>query len=141
MMMRGKVNYVISSVLIEADMTLGFGVHIQRRIWLDGVKPAEGDALAKKAMHCLVVLIGGKRIFAEIPDNETGRITAKVYRDLSDEALANFPDDMKAKILVDSQEKTVIRVNNYLNLLSRTGYPIDDVRSRILISKDQSDEK
>ena len=64
-----RVSRVRSVNQIELDIDLGFGVHVQKVFTLHGVHvrdvPVEHRS---KAVHCLVVLLGGKRVFVQ-PDS------------------------------------------------------------------------
>jgi hypothetical protein len=73
---RGRVNRVVTPNLLEVDIDLGLGVHITRRIVLNNY--TVGDA--EKAMHCLVILVGGKSVLVRV-DDETidGHVRGTVF--------------------------------------------------------------
>jgi len=60
----GKVNKVVSASVFEITLDLGFELHTPQRVYLDTPWVAEGDA--EKAVHCLVMMVGGKRLLVEV---------------------------------------------------------------------------
>ena len=134
MILRGKVSYVISSVVIDADISFPFGIHVQRRIWLADVPPVQNDeAATKRAAHCAVILLGGKKIFIDLPDSDNpGRTLATVYRDFEDGIVEAFEPEFQQTLNIDNRSVKVVNVNKYLKHLSTTNYQVDDVRQRVI---------
>lgn len=79
---RAKVVRIQSVNLIELDVDLGFGVSVTRVFTLDGIRVSDVPRdKRREAVHCLVVLLGGKSVFVQ-PENTlpTARF-ARVYLD------------------------------------------------------------
>jgi len=59
-----RVQRVHGANRVELDVDLGFGVHISRAFLLEGIDPKSiPEHLVSKAIHALVVLVGGKSVF------------------------------------------------------------------------------
>lgn len=79
----GRVNRVMSLNSVEVDLQLGFGVSIRRGIRLEGIDvSAVPKHLLDAAKHCLVVLLGGKRVLVHTDPHRRGRfLMGRVYLD------------------------------------------------------------
>lgn len=82
----GKTVRVHSVGRVEVEIDLGLGVHKQHIFALEDLQPKRiSDELRSKACHCLVVLIGGKRLLVQPehlrPDAKRARLflTEKIY--------------------------------------------------------------
>lgn len=65
---------------IEVDIDLGFGVHVLRTFSIDGFDGRTVPrALASSAVHALVMLIGGKRVFVCPESTKADARTASLY--------------------------------------------------------------
>lgn len=79
-MFPARVVRVHTVTRIEVDIDLGFGVHVNRQFTLDrfvarDVPRSEG----RNAVHALVLLIGGKRVFVCPDSTKSDAKTAIVY--------------------------------------------------------------
>lgn len=75
---RGRCSRVLTPNLVEVDIDLGLGVHITRRMVLGHYRVTDGAG--DTAMHCLVILVGGKTVLVRV-DDETidGHMRGTVY--------------------------------------------------------------
>ena len=78
-----RVVRVRSLNCLEVDLDLGFGISVMKRIVLEGVDyRGIPKALRSDAKHCLVVLLGGKRVVVHTDQSkQDGFILGRVYLD------------------------------------------------------------
>jgi hypothetical protein len=74
-------SYVKSANCIEAEIHLGFDISIRKSLLIKGLPlNAFPSAEARdKAKHCLIVLIGSKKVWAKIGEFSQGFYTSDVY--------------------------------------------------------------
>jgi hypothetical protein len=73
---------VYSHDSIVADIDLGFGAHVHRRVFIAGVPARVQMGVKNEAYHCLVVLLGGKNLLLEVSATPSDQpFCAKVYLD------------------------------------------------------------
>lgn len=68
--------------VVEARVDIGFGVSIERTLRLDTVSTRTLTADdRRRGQHCLIVLVGSKRLLVDIADREShqGVLSARVY--------------------------------------------------------------
>lgn len=73
--------HVYTPNLIEATISLGFGIYVRRNLVVDGIFCPPEDDLRSRAKYCMVVLLGGKEIVARMEDNPPNEVPvpAKVF--------------------------------------------------------------
>lgn len=133
MLYRAKVARVVNANMIEAEIYLGFNLVHRSIVWLSGVEVAD-EALKAKAIHCLVVLIGGKKVFLEIEDPDSRKAVARVFRGIDEkmcEAFDGFVQDTKGLPGGTYPAKT-IDVNEFMRFLSKDGFDVQEVKNRVI---------
>lgn len=112
--------------LIEATLDLGFGVSLTRIFRLDTVSTDGLDEEAySRAKHCLVVLLGGKRLLVQPQDERTFKnpIEARIYLDEKTHGkLVGQTCGMSTSV------DPVLEVGPYVNWLRARGFDLDDVK-------------
>ena len=63
----GKVNQVIGASVFDVTLDLGFELHTSQRMYLNTPWVTNEDT--EKAVHCLVMMVGGKRVLVEVALN------------------------------------------------------------------------
>lgn len=84
---------VLSQCMLLAEIDLGFGCLAQRTLYVEGVDhvPPPGE-LGDRANHCMVVLLGGKKLLLQISDFPIeGPVQARVFLDEHVYGHANLP--------------------------------------------------
>jgi hypothetical protein len=78
---RGKVVRVQSINCIEINLDLRFGVHIDKNVVLEGIEAKDiNPKLRSQAMHCLILLVGGKKVIVHADDSQRdGYIVGRVF--------------------------------------------------------------
>jgi len=119
----GKTIRVLSFNNIEAQVDLGFGVSVQKRVYIEGIDRELIKSMSKAATHCLVVLLGGKRILLHVqkPDAE-GQIIARVYLN---ERVYHDPEGFVTPAGVD---KPMLEIGIYMPWLAGQGFDIATVK-------------
>lgn len=65
---------------VLVDLSLGFGVRIQRSITIEGVDSSVPSAHYKNASHCLVIVLGGRDLLVHTDDTTLdGHLKGRVY--------------------------------------------------------------
>lgn len=65
---------------VLVDLSLGFGVHIQRSIVIEGVASSLPSTHYKNANHCLVIVLGGRDLLVHTDDTLIdGCLKGRVY--------------------------------------------------------------
>ena len=79
----GRTVRVMSLNSIEVELQLGFGVSIRKAVRLEGIDESSVPRHhASDAKHCLVVLLGGKRLLIHTDVHRKGRtLVGRVYLD------------------------------------------------------------
>ena len=62
----GTVRHVVQPNTVEVRLSLGFGVHIDETVHVEGIPAIHPDAL-DRATHCAVLAIGGKKAYFVVP--------------------------------------------------------------------------
>lgn len=79
MLYRARTDRVVTPVIADLFIDVGFGVWVRRRVTFAGATVPD-KALWDEAKHASVVLIGGKSLWVELsPENREPQMTAKVY--------------------------------------------------------------
>jgi len=126
---RGRVDYVETRwdrLLILLD--LGFGHHVQMRFAVDGVPYQDVKAMQKKdARHCMVVLVGGKKVLVQAnaasPANADVAPYARVYLD---ERVAEPPDG--TMIIPHRTSQPLLCVGDAMAAIASRGFSVDYVK-------------
>lgn len=111
---------------IEVTINLGFGVGITRVLRLDNVS-TDGldDEVRSRAAHCLIVLVGGKRLLVQVEDTQTYAtpVEARVYLDeKTNGTLVGHTFGLSDAV------DPVLELAPFMNWLGQRGYRVDDVR-------------
>lgn len=109
---------------IEVDVDLGFGVHVNRTFALDGfdARSIPRDR-ASSAVHALVVLIGGKRVFVCPESTKTDAKVASIYlRDPVRGTPVGYVSD------APGVGGPILDVSMFMNWLAEQGFNVDRVR-------------
>lgn len=137
MIVKCKILYVHSPSCIDIEVSLPFGMSIRNQVWLHQVDDVSDKEIRKKATHCLVVLVGGKTIYAELPDiPPRGRVFTTVYRNF-ESATPRFPESVVTDHVINGSSVQFVSVNKYMGLLSESEYNIEEVR-KIVIGADST---
>lgn len=124
---RAKITRVVAPHIVDADIYLGQGVTIHRRVWLSDVEEVREEEPNKRATHCLVVMVGGKRgIVVDIPEEPSGKIEGVILRKMEDDFQDFFND------FADALDPEFVNVNSYMVWLSTRGYAVSDVKNRLI---------
>ena len=113
----------VNSLLVDLD--LGFGIHAHRTVYLEGVSVGSVPApLRKNAMHCLVVLLGGKRLLLRTTDaQKVDGVLARVY--LAEKVYGN-PVGLSVPYGFDD---ALLDVSEFYLSLRTNGYDVSGVKS------------
>lgn len=91
---------------VEVSLDLDFGVAVKKRIIIEGITPREVPRkLHSAAEHCMIVLLGGKRLVihvADAADKRDGIIVGRVYlaeRTFGDPPGLRSPHGLDVKLL------------------------------------------
>lgn len=116
-----KTAFVIDATRVDLQLELGFGVSIIRPFLLDNVNfpwMRSADELdrrrAKEARHCLIILIGGKEVIADVDDDRRRQLTVIVYLPVKKFGLPGT--------VVDVDGESCVCVNDYMNQLEISGF-------------------
>ena len=123
-----KICRVVGPSSVDMLVQLGFGVSIRRRVWMKGVPAVENDELRKKAIHCLVVLIGGKNVNVEISDTEQYRVEGVIMRDLDTDKTGAFEGMLAG-------ERNAVNVNAVMCTLRECNFDVNNVKTRLIDGK------
>lgn len=76
-----QIRRVLNVGLLEADIEVFPGVLVHRRVRVTGVAPPPGDTVSQAALHCAIVLLGGKQVILDVslPDSPESPFVADVY--------------------------------------------------------------
>ncbi len=115
---------VISFNALEVDIDLGFGVRTRRRVRVEGVDQLGVPApMQRLAYHCLVVLVGGKRLLVQIDNPRMeGSILGRVFLD---ERVYHNPEGMASVPGLDAER---LEVGLYFNWLAGRKFDVTVVR-------------
>ena len=121
----GRTIRVHSLNCVEIDLQLGFGVSVRKSILLEGVQPKTiPRRLASGAKHCLVVLLGGKRVIVHVDDHrKDGFLVGRVYLD---EKVYGDPVGMLEPF---GLAKTLLEVSTFYAWLADREYDIAQVKA------------
>lgn len=117
---------------IEATLELEFGVSVTRLFSLDNVSADVAPEDYDRAMHCLVVLIGGKRLIIQPDeadrDNWSHRpvIAARIYL-----AERTHGKQVGHTSGLYSEVEPVLEVSPFLNWIRERGFRLADVKAAI----------
>lgn len=122
---RGHTVRVKSLDSIEVELQLGFGVSIRKAVRLEGIEAADiPGRLASDAKHCLVVLLGGKKVLVHTDEHRRGRfLVGRVYLD---ERTYGDPVGMATPFGLDV---TRLDVSTFYDWLRKRSYDIKLVKA------------
>ena len=110
---------------IEAKIDLGFGITVDRRILVDGIYGKGSKLLGyDEAKHCMIVLIGGKKLLIETLDPPVhGPVRARVFLD---EQINERAVGMSKPHGLDSPR---LELSAFWAWLASRDFSVDDVRA------------
>lgn len=120
-----KTIKVLDTNILEAELDVGFGTRVVRRVKLEGIdnKFVPKDAKSR-AMHCLVVLCGGKRLFVQAdPTVIDGPVIGRVF--LEDRVFSDGPWMMEPP----DQERKHLEVSTFLQHLKEKDFDVEEVKT------------
>ena len=127
MMRKATTKHIHCVSLIDADIDLGFKISCERTLKLTGVdfpflvnqtvKTKESEC----AKHCIIVLLGGKSILVDIEDEDSKRLTCKVYLPV--------PNNPVSKFVVSIGGLSHLDVNGYIMDLANRQFSVEEVKS------------
>lgn len=121
----GRTIRVCSTDCIEADIDLGFGSHVHRRVLIEGLdRKAVQERMRSKAKHCLVVLLGGKRLVLQTAEPKVEGMT--LCRVFLDEQVYGEPEGMCIPFGMRSE---MLEVGTFMSWVGHCGFDIDDVKN------------
>jgi hypothetical protein len=128
-----KTIRVHSIGLVEVSLDLDFGVRLNKLISVSGMSAASvPERLRSSAMHCLVVLLGGKRLIVQ-PDPECrldwGRLRELEARLFLDERVFGSPVGLTTNLVGDGSEN--LDVSMYFESLRDTNFSVDAVKNTL----------
>jgi len=104
---------------IEARIDLGFGVSITKCVRVEGIDRDLIKSRARLATHCMVVLIGGKRILVHVgKSNAEGPVVGRVYLD---EKVYHEPEGYVIPLGLDAPK---LEIGIYMTWLAAQGFDI-----------------
>ena len=113
---------IVGPGVLDALILLPFGIAVSRRVEIEGA-PECASALRAQAMHCLVVLCGGKDVqIVTDPRQREHTIRAQVI------VWAKSPP---TECVIEAGHGTTLDVGNFLAHLAPRGYSVTEVRSAL----------
>lgn len=134
MLYRAKILRVLSPVAVDAEINLGFETFTRRRIWLNSIEPVKDDEAAKRAVHCLVVMVGGKKVFLSSSEIEqVGRATGDLYRKIDEEVAACIPEfSTNCPGFGSDPDDFFLDVNSFMKHLVSTDFDVNQVKAPLI---------
>ena len=127
---RAKTVRVHSIGVVEVSLDLDFGVRVSKVLSIEGIRPLEiPEHLHSNAMHCLVVLLGGKKLLVQPnPDDREawGRMPTIRARVFVDEKVHGNPIGLTTNI--DGVDGDLLDVAPFCHDLCSSGFPVDGVK-------------
>jgi len=118
-----KTLRIVDPTTIEAELELGFGVKVHRKIKLEGIDQSIVPSYLKnKAQHVLVVLIGGKKIVVQAATNTIDPLVrGRVYLD---ETVHGNPVGMSCP---PGAEREMLEVSEYIRWIAGKDFELNEV--------------
>lgn len=134
MLYKAKVARVVGPNVIEVDISLGFNLTHNACVWLNTVPDIRDSELRDKANHCLVILIGGKKVFLDIEYPNNLKSTAQVYRALNEKNVQAFGKYVTnlGGLPGGTYPEHVLDVNRYMLHLEEVTYDVQEVKDRLI---------
>jgi hypothetical protein len=127
---RAKTVRVHSIGVVEVSLDLDFGVRVTKVLSIEGMRPSEiPEHLHSNAMHCLVVLLGGKRLLIQPDPVERegwGRIPSVRARVFVDEKVHGTPVGLTTNIADATGD--LLDVAPFCHDLCGSGFRVDAVK-------------
>jgi len=120
----GRTAWIHTPSCIEVELELGFGVVIRRPMLLEGVSAQDIPArLRSEAKHCLVTLLGGKRVVVQTDPEQRGpNLVGRIFLN---EKVKGTPQGM---MIPYGFESPLLEVSTFYCWLATTGYDISRVK-------------
>lgn len=128
----GRTVRVHAPTRIEVEVSLMFGVSIRRMFEIDSALPVDVDEAAfDKAMHCLVVLVGGKRLVVQPESDPNGwahstLIPSRIY--LAETTHGNLIGHTRG---LPGYEMPLLELSPFMGWLQTRNFNIADVRAAL----------
>jgi len=125
---RGRTLKVVTINCMDVQLDLGLGVNVQKRVVIEGVgKHALSRIphhLRQAAMHCMIVLLGGKNLLVQVANVSTtdGCIICRVFID------APIYVDNPALVIPKGFETPRLEVGKFYNWLSEGRFKVGRVK-------------
>ena len=121
---------------VELDIDLGFGVRLSRVFSLDGVDPKTiPDGFASKAVHALVVLVGGKSVYIKPEHTRQDARRGSIYLN---ERIHGTPVGYVAD--VPGLPRPILDVATFLNWIAAQEFDVSLVREIVHGKRTHVDE-
>lgn len=127
MLRKAITRHVHCAGIIDAVIDLGFKISVERTLKLSGVDfpflvdRSQDSKESQNAKHCLIVLLGGKSILLEIDDEDSKRLTCKIYL-----PVPNIPEGPHVSKLTEGPH---LYVNTYMTDLATRQFPVEEVKN------------
>ena len=127
---QAKTHRVVSPDRIEAQIELPFGVILNKLVQIHGFgfQPGQfSDTEFDRARHCLVVLVGGRRLIVSPcdPVGDWFRRSPLVARVFLDQKVKNQPIGYTSNLAFSTE--SVVEAGPYMEWLRTKQFPIDHV--------------
>lgn len=115
-----KTERAVQPGVIDALIHLPFGIAVSRRIQIEGAPPCS-PGMRKEAMHCLVILCGGKNVYVVTDETQVDwTIRAQV--------------GVRAKSVppcceIAVADEFLLDIGRFLAVIDPGGYPVTEVRA------------
>ena len=120
----GRTVWVHSCSCVEVAFEIGFGITVQRTIGIEGIQPPDvPESLRSEAKHCLVTLIGGKRVLV-LCDTES-KAPLQIGRVYLNEKVYGTPVGLAAPYPLNIP---LLEIGTFFGWLSTTQYDIRRVK-------------
>lgn len=115
-----RTERIVDPDVIDSMISLPFGVAVSRRVHIDDA-PVCPPSLRKAAMHCLVILCGGKDVVVEVNTNDRDHlITARVGVEAKSPPL---------ECLMQKDDRALLDVGKFMRVLQQDQYAVHLVRA------------
>lgn len=113
-------------IFLDVSLNLGFGVEIRRCLWIEGIQDIIQPAALDEAVHCAIVLLGGKKLLVQADTGSLENpILSRVY--LNRQIYGDPPGMTRLAGVVEK----MLEVGTFWKTISARGYRVEDV-TRIL---------
>lgn len=123
---RARTVRVHAPNVIEATLNLGFGIGVTRLLRLDNVSSDDLDEeTRRRAAHCLVVLVGGKSLLAQVADTQTYAVPVEARVYLNERT---YGRQVGHTFNLSDAVDPVLELSPFMGWLGARGFDVDDVK-------------